>query len=65
MELLACGFVAHRALWENFECDIAVEVLIVGAINFPHPTLADLIDDAIVSECLAWGELAGHIRRER
>src|SRR5512135_2180039 len=52
VELLACGFVSHRALWENFECDIAVEVLIVGAVNVPHAALANLLENAVVPQSL-------------
>ncbi len=33
--------------------DIAAQVLIVGAIDLAHPARADLLQDAVVADCLA------------
>jgi hypothetical protein len=43
----------YEASRENFYRDIAVEVLVVGAINHPHPTRTDFLDNTAVAQSLA------------
>src|SRR5579872_3519358 len=52
MESLARRFVVYGTWGKNLDSDIAVEVLVVGAIDFPHAALSDLLEDAVVSQRL-------------
>src|SRR5229473_127470 len=52
-EALASGPVSQCARRQNLQGYVAVELLIVCAINFAHPTFADFFDDAAVAQPLA------------
>ncbi len=43
------GVLRHR-LGQHLDRHIAIELLVVGAVDLPHPALADFFDDAIVAE---------------
>jgi hypothetical protein len=47
------GVVAEVAGGENLNGDVAVKLLIVGAIDLAHPTRADALDDSIMAQLLA------------
>ena len=48
-----CRVVAERAGRQHFEGDVAIEVLVAGAVDLAHPTGAELGGDSVVSEGLA------------
>ena len=52
-ELLSCDFVGQRTCRQHFERDIAVQLLVVRAIDDAHAARANLFDDAIMAETLA------------
>ena len=55
-ESLQSGCVAAEFFVENFEGDITVELFVLGKINFAHPACADLPDDFVVPETVAFFE---------
>src|SRR5258707_1151802 len=52
-ELAARAFVCKRAGRPDLHRDVAIELLVVGAIVFPHAARADSLDDAVVADRLA------------
>ena len=48
-ESLSRGFVGEEPGRKNLQGDVAVELLVVGAIDFTHPACADFFDNAIMS----------------
>jgi len=43
---------SHRFV-DDLDRDVAIEPFVVGAVHLTHPTLADLVDDAVVPKCAA------------
>ena len=52
-EALARRVVGQRAGGQDLQRDVAVEPLVVGAIDDAHAAFADLLEDAVVAEGLA------------
>ena len=48
-----CRLVAERAGRQHLEGDVAIEVLVAGAVDLAHPAFAQLRGDLIVTQCLA------------
>ncbi len=48
-----CSLVGEHPSRQHLEGDVAVEVLVAGAIDLAHPAFAQLRDDLIVTQCLA------------
>jgi len=51
-EAPAGRFVGQGAGWQNLDCHFAIEMIIVGTINFAHTADADLLDDTVVTQDL-------------
>jgi hypothetical protein len=51
--------------WKELERDVAVETLVVSAIDLAHAASAELLDDAVVAEVLDHGRSARSIRRRQ
>jgi hypothetical protein len=52
-KLLSRCVVSERAGREDLQRDVAIELLVVGTIDFAHAASADLCDDAIVRDALS------------
>ena len=59
------GIAGESAGPKYFERDVAIEALVVGAKDDTHPTFANFLEDAIVSECLANHGDARMLQRNR
>jgi hypothetical protein len=54
------GVVGQRR-WQDFQRNLAVEVDVLGQIDFPHPTRADLLQNLVVGDCLT-DQVTGDLR---
>ena len=52
-EPLACSLIRQRAHGKDFNSYVALELLIVGAVNDTHAACTNLLDDAIVAQRVA------------
>ena len=45
-----CRLVGQHARWQHLEGDVAIEMLVAGAVDLAHPAFAELLDDPVVRE---------------
>ncbi len=63
-EALTRGMVGEGTCRQDFDRDIASQVLIAGTIDFSHAASADLLGDTVVPQHFAGSKLLDHLGRE-
>lgn len=64
LEAAAGRIVVKRVGRQDFDGDIAIEMLVAGAIDDPHAAGADLLHDAVVSQLAVDQSLGLHVRED-
>jgi hypothetical protein len=50
LETLSPRWIFSKVFRQNLDRDVPIQTLVTGTVYLPHPTLADLFDDAVRAE---------------